>query len=335
MADELTFTFVIPVRDRQEVLEHLYGGLKVAADDLAEPYEILFVNDGSTDETAAEIRRLAEVDPRVKAVEFSRSFGRQAALTAGHELAAGKAVITLATDEPADIASLGELVARWREGFEVVYGVRRPSDAGPRLGATLAGLLRRGVRWLCGADLADSPDLYLLDRRVVDALAAHGERGRIYRGLIHRVGFRQTAVRLGGPARRAPSFRDLWRLARASGEAVVGTTLAPLRLATVIGAVLIAGVGVYALLALLLWPFGLAPGGWAHVAAGFVLLLAGQFLILGILGAYLGRTLSEARARPLYVIRERVGFQTKAEPAAEPEAEEPEPEKDDDWVVFT
>ena len=162
---EVTFSFVVPVQNEQEGLEHFIGRLKIVADELGEPYEILLVNDGSTDDTASVIRRLAETDKHVKSVELSRSFGRQVALLAGHDYACGKAVISLDADGRHRPEFIPELVSRWREGFEVVYTQRRQAPGG---GAGVepgeGWLARTADRLALGITSRGIEDLEYLDR---------------------------------------------------------------------------------------------------------------------------------------------------------------------------
>jgi len=338
MADEpnsdITFSFVVPVYNEQEGLEHFYGRLKIAADELSESYEILFVNDGSTDDTASVIRRLAESDPHVKSVEFSRNFGHQVAVTAGYDFAAGRAVVSLDADCQHPPELIGEMVSRWREGFEVVYTVRRDTQGLSRLRQAVGRLTYRAIRLATGADLTDRADFRLLDRKVVDVLGTHRERARFVRGLVHWVGFRQVGLTYTAEKRAAGETRySLKQLANMSTAGVFNFSMLPLRIAPAAGALLVAAALLYAVVALLLWPFGAAPGGWVSVTVAVVALFGLQFIALGILGEYVGRTFDEAKARPLYIVRDKIGFEAD-EPDEQPE---PEPEKhaDNDFVVFT
>jgi len=335
---EPTFSFVVPVYNEQDGLEHFYGRLKIAADELSEPYEILFVNDGSTDETGAVIRRLAEADPRVRAVEFSRNFGHQVAVTAGYDHAVGKAVVSLDGDCQHPPELIAEMVARWREGFEVVYTVRKDTMGISRLRRGIGRLTYAAIRLASGADLTDQADFRLLDRKVVEALCEHREQARFLRGLVHRVGFRQTALTYTAEPRAIGTSRyTLRQLAGMSTAGVFNFSHLPLRLAPAAGGLLIAAAILYAVVSLVLWPFGLAPGGWTHAAIAMMALFGLQFVLLGILGEYIGRTFDEAKARPLYIVRETVGFPAEPADADEPAADEPaeEPEDRDDFVVFT
>ncbi len=329
---DITFSFVVPAFNEQEGLEHFYGRLKVVADQLDESYEIVFVNDGSTDDTATVIRRLREMDPRVKCVEFSRNFGHQVAVTAGYDFAQGKAVISLDADCQHPPELIPDLVARWREGFEVVCTVRKDTDGLSRFHRWVGHVTCRVIRIATGADLTNLADFRLLDHKVVRALRDHREHARFVRGLVHWVGFRKTTVPYQAERRAAgaPGY-TLRQLVNMSTAGVFNYSLLPLRLAGFAGAALLGISALYAILAVLLWPLGLAPSAAVSVAFIFVAMFALQFLLMGVLGEYVGRIFEEAKARPLYILRETVGFETKEQDTADREEKEPQ----DEWAVYT
>jgi len=335
---DITFSFVVPAFNEQEGMEHFYGRLKVVADQLGEPYEIIFVNDGSTDDTATVIRHLREMDGRVKCVEFSRNFGHQVAITAGYDFAQGKAVISLDGDCQHPPELIPELVARWREGFEVVCTVRKDTEGLSRFRRWIGHVIYRVIRLATGADLTDQADFRLLDRKVVQALRNHREHARFVRGLVHWVGFRRAAVPYKAERRAAglPGY-TLRQSVNMSTAGIFNYSLMPLRLAGVVGAALLGISATYAILALLLWPFGLAPAAAVSVALLFVAMFGVQFLLMGILGEYVGRIFEEAKARPLYILRETFGFDTEDQAAKQAQgASDKEKKKTKDgWVVYT
>jgi dolichol-phosphate mannosyltransferase len=344
-AGEITFSFVVPVQNEQEGLEHFIGRLKIVADELGEPYEILLVNDGSIDDTASVIRRLAETDKHVKCVELSRSFGRQVALLAGHDFACGKAVISLAADGRHRPEFIPELVSRWREGFEVVYTQRRQVAAG---GGLLAGegrisraaerVARRLVQAATGGNLLDREDFRLLDRRAVQALRQHREAYPLSAVLTHVVGFRRVAVPYvpESPSAAPAGRRGLWSLAGTVAELLCRSRL-PARLAAAVGGVLLAAAMLYAVVALVLWPCRAAPPGWLSILAVVVGLFGLQFLLLGMLGEYLAGIRDQTRGRPRYIVRDTLGWATPDAAAAATAAHlTPAKKKEqDDFVVYT
>lgn len=328
----ITFSFVVPAFNEQEGLEHFYGRLKVVADQLGQPYEILFVNDGSTDDTATVIRRLREMDPRVKCIEFSRNFGHQVAVTAGYDFAQGKAVISLDADCQHPPELIPELIARWREGFEVVCTVRKDTEGLSRLRRWIGHLTYRVIRLATGADLTDQADFRLLDHKVVRALRDHREHARFVRGLVHWVGFRRAVVPYRAERRAAgtPGY-TLRQLVNMSTAGLFNYSLLPLRLAGAAGAALLGISSLYTVVAVLLWPFGLAPSATVSVAFIFVALFGVQFLLTGVLGEYVGRIFEEAKGRPLYILRETFGLDAEDQAQAEKADKKP----DDQWVVYT
>ncbi len=318
----VVFSLVVPVHNEADGLETFHARLRDAADALGEPYEIIYVNDGSTDGSLEIIRRLQAEDDRIKYIDLSRNFGHQEALTAGYDFARGAAVITLDADgqHPTDV--IAELARRWRQGYEVVYTVKK---ADPNVSA-LRRLAVRSVygliRWLSGMDVTDQADFRLLDRKVVEALRRTRERARFLRGLVRWLGFRQVAVEYE-PAPRlagAPSYTSA-KLARMGSAGVFNFSVMPLRCIGLLGGAMAGGAIVYAVVALLCWPFlgGSVLANLVALAVGLTGLVLGS---LGLVGEYIGRIYEEAKDRPIYIVREAAGFE--AEPApAERAAEEP------------
>ena len=312
-AQDVAFSYVVPVYNEQEGLEHFYKRLVSVAREIDEDFEILFVNDGSTDETASILRRLASRDSHVRAVELSRNFGHQVALTAGYDLARGHAVVTLDGDCQHPPEVIPQMVARWREGFEVVYTVRQDTDGIGRLRRGIGRAVYRLIGLCTGADLTDRADFRLLDRSVVEAVRSTREHARFLRGLVSWVGFRQSEVRYTADERaRGNSRYTLRQLAGMASAGVFNFSVLPLRMAAVCGGLGFAAAVLYAIVSLCLWPLGLAPPAAVHVVALLIGLFGLQFLFLGVLGEYLGRVFEEAKARPLYFVRETVGFPAEA-----------------------
>ena len=307
--EEITFSFIVPVYNEQDVLEDVYRRLATVADRLGETYEIVFVDDGSQDRSGEILRQLARTDSHVKVVELSRNFGHQLAVTAGYDFAAGQAVISLDADcqHPPEI--IPQLVNRWRDGYEVVYTVRKTTAGVPLLRRGIGRLAYLAIRLISGVDLTDQADFRLLDQKAVRALRTTREQARFVRGLVRWIGFRHTAVEYEAPSRAAGQSKyTLRQLAGMAGAGVFNFSLRPLRLAAVLGGVMLTGAVVYGVVAIVLWPLGLCPGAWANVTAVVAGLFGLQFVILGILGEYVGRIFEEAKARPLYIVRQTMGF---------------------------
>ena len=330
----IVFSFVIPVYNEQEGLEAFYKRLTPVVAKLGDPCEIIFINDGSTDDTAGVIRRLASVDPSIKYIEFSRNFGHQTAVTAGYDFAVGRAVICMDADCQHPPEQVTELVARWREGFEVVNAVPQDAAELAQPKRSMATRLLQLLGLITEAHLEFQTDFRLMDRKAVEAFRMAREHARYVRGLVNWIGFRQITVPYK-PERAARSQDGAWR--KVSGVRSAGLfnySNRPLRVAPTVGAVLMAVAMVYAVVALALWPLGRAPEPLVSVAMAIVALFGTQFLLMGLLGEYVGRIFEESKNRPLYVIRETRGFEVhkKEEPLPVPVQQDKPPKR---FVLYT
>ena len=306
---DVTFSFIVPVYNEQDGLENFYARLTAVADGLGEPYEIIFVNDGSEDRTEAILDRLAATDPRVRVVEFSRNFGHQVAVTAGYDHAAGRAVISLDADCQHPPELIDQMVRQWREGFEIVYTVRADTDGISPIRRAVGRLAYRIIRKASGYDLTDQADFRLMDRRAVDALRTMREKARFVRGLVRWIGFRQVAMPYTAEQRAAgQSSYTLKQLVDMTTAGVFNFSTLPLKLAMKLGCSFLAAAALYAVVSLILWPMGVSAGRWWHLVIGIVGLFGLQFVLLGLVGEYIGRIFDEAKGRPIYVVRRRLGF---------------------------
>jgi glycosyltransferase involved in cell wall biosynthesis len=308
---------VVPVLDEAEGIAELYQRVSEALSGTA--FELLVVDDGSTDGTGERLLELAAVDPRVKIVSLSRNFGHQAALTAGLDAASGDAVVMLDGDLQDPPELIPEMLAAWRGGSDVVYAVRVQRDGETRFKVATAHAFYRVMSRLSSVPLPqDAGDFRLLDRRALDALLELRERSRYLRGMTAWVGFTQTAVPyVREPRQTGQTKYPLKRMIRFAIDAVVSFSDAPLRAASIIGfwcaALAFASVPV-AIGMRIAGQF--VPGITTVVLA--VLLLGGlQLMALGIIGEYVGRIYDEVKKRPLYVVRERVNLSEPAQPARE------------------
>ncbi|MFP5219521.1 MAG: glycosyltransferase family 2 protein [Actinomycetes bacterium] len=295
---------VVPMHDEQDTVRILYDRTAAALADV--PFELVAVDDGSTDRTPEILAALAAEDPRVKVVRLSRCFGHQAALTAGLDAATGDAVVMMDGDlqDPPEVVP--EMVERWRSGADVVYGVRVRREGETRFKIATARRFYRLMARMSSVPLAeDSGDFRLLDRRALDALRAMRERSRYLRGMTVWIGFTQTAVPYVRESRHAGRTKfSLGRMTRFALDAVASFSNTPLQVASVVGfwcaALAFAAIPV-ALGMRLADQF--VPGVTTTVIA--VLLLGGlQLMALGVLGEYLGRVYEEVKRRPLYVVRD-------------------------------
>jgi len=308
---------VAPMRDEAGTVERFHE--RVAAALGGETWELVVVDDGSRDGTGEVLARVVAADERVRVIALSRSFGHQAALTAGLEHARGDAVVMLDGDLQDPPELIATMLARWREGSEVVYAVRSRRAGESPFKLVTARWFYRLFRRLTEVDLApDSGDFRLMDRRALNALLALPERNRFLRGMSVWVGFTQTAVTFAREARSAGRTKYTFsRMLRFSFDAITSFSNRPLQLATFLGFAC-------SLLAFLAIPLTVVAR-YANIyergvpsTIVVVLLLGGiQLITVGIIGEYVGRIYDEVKHRPLYVVRERVNVEA---PDERPEA---------------
>lgn len=306
-----TLSVVLPVYNERENLEALSGRLLPILSELAsDAFEVVFVDDGSRDGSDRILDAMSEADSRLKVVHFSRNFGHQAALQAGLDASAGAAVVMMDADLQDPPELLRTFVERWREGYEVVFAVRRRRKEG-RLKRAAYALFYRTLHAMAEIDLpVDAGDFCLLDRRVVDTLVGLREHNRFLRGLRGWVGFRQIGVPYERDARAAgdPKY-TLRKLVRLALSGYVGFSAMPLRISVWLG-LMSAGVGfALGLGALATKLLGIySPQGWVSTIVVILLVGGVQLLMLGVIGEYLARVYDEVRRRPLYVVRSRRGL---------------------------
>jgi glycosyltransferase involved in cell wall biosynthesis len=306
-----TLSIVTPVFNEEEGIEEFHRRTTAAAQAISPPldYEILFVDDGSTDRSPDILAKLADHDPRVAVLQFSRNFGHQLAITAGIDHARGDAVVVIDSDlqDPPEV--IAGMVEKWRDGCDVVYGqrTRRPGES--RFKLWTARAFYRLVNRLSDIDLPlDAGDFRLLDRRVVDVLKEIREENRYVRGLVAWVGFNQCALSYERDVRFAGETKyPLRKMLRFAADGISSFSEKPLRLAAQAG-VLVTAVAFAAALFIAVGkitnPSSSLPG-YASLMTVLLLLTGVQLLTIGILGQYLGRTYREAKRRPLYIVAER------------------------------
>lgn len=302
---------VVPVYNERDNLDVLFRRLIPVLEKAASgSFEVVFVNDGSEDDSAELLDTLHTVDHRVKVIHLSRNFGHQAALQAGLDEALGRAVILMDADLQDPPELLEAFIDRWRQGYEVVYAVRKRRKENFIKRAAYAAFYRT-MRAMAEIDVPlDAGDFCLLDRRVVDQLVSLPERNRFLRGLRSWVGFNQIGVEYDRDARYAGTSKyTLRKMLRLALAGYIGFSVMPLRMATWLG-FLSAGVGfVIAVWALVTKIMNIpSPRGWASTLSVILFVGGVQLLMLGVIGEYLGRVYDEVRRRPLYIVRSRLGF---------------------------
>jgi dolichol-phosphate mannosyltransferase len=302
-----TLSIVVPVYNEEATVDELRRRLGEVLDRVEPDHEVLLVNDGSRDGTAEALRRIAETGSRWRAIHFSRNFGHQAAVAAGLRYATGRAVVVMDADLQDPPELLEQMLARWREGFEVVYAQRVSREREGPLKRGLAWLYYRVLRAVAPVDIpTDTGDFCLMDRKVVDQLIALPERNRYIRGLRAWVGFRQTSVQFERAPRFAGEPKYTFRKSLGLGvNGIISFSKAPLRIATWLG-MLVSAMSFILVIVFVIEKLtrGFEIRGWASTVVIILFLGGVQLLTIGIIGEYLSRIYDEVKQRPLYVVRE-------------------------------
>jgi dolichol-phosphate mannosyltransferase len=303
----ITFSIVAPIYNEIGNLPELYRRVREVMDSTGKEWELLLVDDGSTDGSTEKIRELAQQDKRVRPVIFARNFGHQIAITAGWDYARGDAVVVIDADlqDPPEV--ILEMAKKWEEGHEVVYAVRAEREGESWFKLWTASLFYRLISRITDVKIPlDTGDFRLMDRKVVDVMKSMRERHRFPRGMSAWVGFKQIGVDYKRTARHAGEtkypFKKMFRLAL---NAITGFSYFPLQVATYIGFIA-AGIAILAIPVVI---YMRMTGSQAFIGQATtlisVLFLGGaQLISLGILGEYIGRLYDEAKGRPLYIVRE-------------------------------
>ena len=311
---EPILSLVVPVKDEEQAVGHYVGAVRDALAAIDDPagtdFEILFVDDGSSDGTLEEIRKANLADPRVRAISFSRNFGKEAALSAGLDNARGQAVIPMDVDlqDPPEV--IGKMIAKWREGFEIVNGIRVDRESDSFAKRVTADMFYRTHNRLSADKIPEhAGDFRLLDRRVVDIIRTMPERTRFMKGLFAWAGFRQASVDYVRQKRQLGTTKyNYWKLWSFALDGIASASTVPLRVWSYLGVAVALFALIYAVLLMiktLIW--GVDVPGYASLMVAVLFIGGLQLLSLGVLGEYVGRIYVETKGRPLYVVRERVG----------------------------
>lgn len=301
---------VVPMYDEEGNVGPLLARLQAVLENLPgrPTYEIVVVNDGSSDGTAQAVRDRMRLQAHVVLITLSRNFGHQLAATAGIELAAGEAVVLMDGDLQDPPELIGAFVERWRAGYDVVYAVRRSRKGESAFKLITAGFFYRTIKRLTKVAIpVDTGDFRLMSRRVVEALRRSPERHRFLRGMVSWVGYRQIGVAYDRDERVSGATKyPLPRMIRFAIDGITSFSDIPLRFAAYFGFAVSAIAFVYALIVVIaklfrVYPPGYTPG-WASTIVAVVFLGGVQLISLGIIGEYLGRIYDEVKGRPLYLI---------------------------------
>jgi glycosyltransferase involved in cell wall biosynthesis len=304
-------SLVVPMHNEIEVLDAFFARIGAATADLGVEIEIICVDDGSGDATLQGLIDHARRDPAVKVIALARNFGKEAAMTAGIEAARGDMVVPIDADLQDPPELIAEFVRLWEQGYDVVYGSRADRSSDTAMKRTTARLFYRVFNGVSDLDIPESAgDFRLMDRQVVEALKTLPERNRFMKGLFAWVGFRQIGVPYVRPGRAAgTSSWGYLRLMRFAIDGITSFSTAPLRVWTALGlvAAIVAVIGAVALIVRVLI-VGRESPGYASLMVVLLFSFAAQMIAFGVLGEYVGRLYQEAKGRPIYVVRARIGF---------------------------
>ena len=306
-ADKILLTIVIPVYNEQEVLSEFHRRLCAAIATLNTDNEIIYINDGSTDNSLDIIKSLYTSDDQVALVDLSRNFGKEIALSAGLHKAHGDAVVVIDADLQDPPELIPQLIAEWQQGYDVVYCKRKRRAGESLFKKFTAHGFYRVMQTLGKVKLPeDTGDFRILSRRAVDALNSLGEHHRFMKGLFTWIGFRQKALLYDREPRQAGKTKwNYWRLWNFALEGITSFTIAPLKFATYIGFLTALGAfiyGIYMVVRTLM--YGNPVPGYPSLIVIVLFLGGAQLMAIGILGEYIGRIFTETKRRPLYFLND-------------------------------
>jgi glycosyltransferase involved in cell wall biosynthesis len=306
-----SYSIVVPLYNEELVVYETYKRLKSVMESTGEPYEIIFVNDGSRDSTREIVAGICNKDSSIKLVDLSRNFGHQLAITAGMDNSSGQAVIVIDADlqDPPEV--IIDMIKKWKEGYDVVYGKRVKRKGETFFKTFTAKLFYRILKGIADIDIPqDVGDFRLIDRKVCDALKLLPERNRYVRGLISWLGFRQTGVEFVRDERFAGETKyPLKKMIKFAIDGITSFSYKPVKIATYVGTAISAASFIYLIIVIIqrLFTRTTVPG-WASIIAINLFFNGIILIMLGIIGEYIGRIYDESKRRPLYIIRDKIGF---------------------------
>lgn len=312
-------SLAVPVFNEEEIIPLFHQRASAVLSSLdGLDYEIIFVDDGSRDTSYEKLSAITQRDPRVRVIKFSRNFGHQIAITAGVDEARGDCVVVIDSDlqDPPEV--IPEMIAQWRSGSDVVYGVRSDREGETAMKLMTASMFYRLLGRLTNVQIpANVGDFRLMSRRVVDQLRLLREKDRFVRGLVSWVGFKQTGVTYHRAARQAGVTKyPLAKMLKFAFDGITSFSTVPLKLATWMGYLAALAAVLYLLSVFVQRAMGITVEGWATIMVAMLFLGSVQLICLGILGEYLGRIFNEVKPRPMYVIEERLGTGDAARPTS-------------------
>jgi glycosyltransferase involved in cell wall biosynthesis len=315
--NDVELSVVIPLYNEELNIDCLFERLESVLNRLNMTYEIVGVNDGSKDNTLGRLVEHHRRNPAIKVVGLSRNFGKEIALTAGIDYTSGKAVVPIDADLQDPPELIEELVAKWREGYDVVCATRLSRQGESWVKRFTANAFYRVIERMSPVPIPrNTGDFRLLDRRVVEALKTMPERTRFMKGLFAWVGFKQTSIFFERPQRYKGTTKwNYWRLWNFALDGITSFSFLPLKVWSYMGLIVSAISLIYALyLVIRTFIFGIDVPGYASLMVAVLFMGGVQLISLGVIGEYLGRVYQEVKGRPLYLVRECYGFDTNIQP---------------------
>lgn len=305
------YSVVIPIYNEELVIAESYSRLKQTMDLTGEPYELIFVNDGSRDKSAQIIHEISQKDKNVRLISFSRNFGHQPAITAGMDHAGGEAVIVIDADLQDPPGVILDMIKVWKDGYDVVYGKRAERKGETFFKKFTAKTYYRVLSFMTNVEIpVDTGDFRLIDRKVCDAMKRLGEKNRYVRGLVSWVGFKQTAVEYVRDERFAGETKyPLKKMIKFAIDGITSFSYKPLKFAISVG-FLFSGLSFLFLIRIIYQALytDTTVSGWASTIVIILFTQGIVFIMLGIIGEYIGRIYDEIKNRPIYIVDELIGF---------------------------
>ena len=310
-SNSVEISVIIPLYNESDSIKHLFARLIPVLNSLNTNYEIICINDGSQDDTLPKLIKLSREELAIKVVSLSRNFGKEIALTAGLDYACGAAVIPIDADLQDPPELIVQLIAKWREGYDVVYATRRSRQGESWIKRSTAKAFYQTIGKMSRVPIpSNTGDFRLLDRRVVEAIKKLPEKTRFMKGLFAWVGYKQTSVLFDREPRHAGQTTwNYWKLWNFALDGIISFSFLPLKVWSYIGVAISFISLLYALMLVLrTLIFGVDVPGYASLMVAILFLGGIQLITLGVLGEYLGRVYEEVKGRPLYFVREEYGF---------------------------
>lgn len=311
----LRYSIVVPVYNEEEVIRECWQRLSKVMGKTGEEYEIIFINDGSRDRTLELAEEICREDSAVRVINFSRNFGHQIAVTAGMEYSKGQAVVIIDADlqDPPEV--ILSMIEKWKQGYDVVYGKRSERKGETFFKRLTAKFYYRILDSMTTVDIpVDTGDFRLIDRKVCDTMNSLTEKNRYVRGLVSWVGYKQTAVEYVREERFAGSTKyPLKKMLKLAGDGIMSFSYKPLKIAGIMGSLISFASFLYIIIIFFQKFFtNTTIPGWSSILAVMLFLNGVTLIMHSITGEYIGRIYEETKNRPLYIVRDTIGFEEKA-----------------------